>query len=88
MKKRFDPIILIITLILTFFGLAMIASVSVYESFNTFQQNDFYFWRRVAHMVIAFAGFLVCLVIPYRFWERTSLLIMIASVILLFLVFT
>lgn len=80
--------VLAIVLALVFFGLAMIASVSVYESFNKFQQNDFYFWRRIIQMVIAFGGFFFCLFIPYRFWERVSLLVMIFSLILLFLVFT
>ena len=80
--------LLLIVLLLVFFGLAMISSVSVYESYNKFQQNDFYFWRRIMQMVIAFAGFIFCIAIPYRFWEKTSLLIMLGSMILLGLVFT
>lgn len=75
-------------MILVFFGLAMIASVSVYESYNKFEQNDFYFWRRLGHMVFAFGGFFFCLLTPYRLWERLSLPIMATSIIALFLVFT
>jgi|CXWL01.1.fsa_nt_gi cell division protein FtsW len=88
MKRPPDYIILAITLILVFFGMAMIASVSVYESYNKFQENDYYFWRRIVQMIVAFAGFAFCFLIPYRFWERISLLVMIGSIILLLMVFT
>ena len=87
-KKGIDIPFLVIILVLVFFGLAMIASVSVYESYNKFEQNDFYFWRRLGHMVFAFAGFFFCLITPYRLWERLSLLIMGIAFILLLLVFT
>lgn len=87
-KKNIDYILLAITFALIFFGLAMIASVSVYESYNKFQQNDFYFWRRIAQIGMAMGGFFVCLYTPYRFWEKTSLVSMAGAVFLLFLVFT
>lgn len=87
-KKGIDIPFLLIVMILVFFGLAMIASVSVYESYNKFEQNDFYFWRRLGHMVFAFGGFFFCLLTPYRLWERLSLPIMATSIIALFLVFT
>lgn len=87
-KKNIDYVLLTITLLLVFFGLAMIASVSVYESYNKFEQNDFYFWRRMGQMSMAFIGFFFCLYMPYRFWEKLSLPIMMGSVFLLFLVFT
>lgn len=88
MKKHIDYSILAITLALVFFGLAMIASVSVYESYNKFQINDFYFLRRMIQMVIAFGGFIACMIIPFRFWEKISLFVMVGAVGLLFLVFT
>lgn len=88
MKKHIDYVFLGIVFILVFFGLAMIASVSVYESYNKFQQNDFYFWRRMVQIAIAMGGFIPCLIFPYRFWERVSLLAMVSSIVLLMLVFT
>ena len=87
-KKQIDLPFLAIALILVIFGLAMIASVSVYESYTNFEQNDFYFWRRIGQMVYAFVGFAFCLFVPYRFWERFSLPIMITAMVMLFLVFT
>lgn len=88
MKRSYDLSILATALALSFFGLAMIASVSVYESYNTFQQNDFYFWRRMGHMVIALGAMGFTMIIPYRFWERISLFVMVISVGLLLFVFT
>lgn len=83
-----DYWLLFTVLALMTFGLVMIASVSVYESYNTFGVNDFYFWRRVGHMVVALVGFVFCLLMPYRFWERTSVLWMIVAVGLMVLVLT
>jgi len=88
MKKNIDYILLITVFALVFFGLAMIASVSVYESYNKFQQNDFYFWRRMVQIAIAVAAFIPCLIIPYRFWEKVSLLAIGFSLFLLMLLFT
>src|SRR5690606_23876113 len=85
MKKNIDYILLITVFALVFFGLAMIASVSVYESYNKFQQNDFYFWRRMVQIAIAVAAFIPCLIIPYRFWEKVSLLAIGFSLFLLML---
>jgi len=87
-KKQIDYVLLAIVFILVFFGLAMIASVSVYESYNKFEQNDFYFWRRMIQILMAMGGFVFCLITPYKVWEKLSLPIMAGSVFLLFLVFT
>ncbi|MGE3279113.1 MAG: FtsW/RodA/SpoVE family cell cycle protein [Candidatus Altimarinota bacterium] len=88
MKKSIDYVLLITVLILIFFGLAMIASVSVYESYNKFQQNDFYFWRRILQIGMAFAAFIPCLIVPYRFWEKISILVYGFALFLLLLLFT
>ncbi|MDP2690831.1 MAG: putative peptidoglycan glycosyltransferase FtsW [bacterium] len=88
MKKTIDYVLLALILGLVFFGLSMIASVSVYESYNKFQQNDFYFWRRMGQVAYSLVGFGICLVIPYRFWEKISLPVLIGAVAMLFLVFT
>lgn len=88
MKRTIDYVLLIIVFSLVFFGLAMIASVSVYESYNKFQQNDFYFWRRILQIGMAVAAFIPCLIIPYRFWEKVSILVYAFSLLLLILLFT
>ena len=66
----------------------MIASVSVYESYNKFEQNDFYFWRRMGQILFASGGFFLTLFTPYKLWEKLSLPIMMGTIFLLFLVFT
>lgn len=88
MKKSIDYVLLITVFALVFFGLAMIASVSVYESYNKFQQNDFYFWRRMVQIAIAMVAFIPCLIIPYRFWEKISILVYGFAFFLLLLLFT
>jgi len=88
MKRSIDYILFITVFSLVVFGLAMIASVSVYESYNKFQQNDFYFWRRIIQIGMAVAAFIPCLIIPYRFWEKISWLVLAFSLFLLLLLFT
>jgi cell division protein FtsW len=88
MRKEGDIVLFLTMITLVIIGLIMIASVSVYESYNTFGINDFYFWRRVGHMLVAFAGFLFCFLTPYRIWEKISIFLMIGSVIMLVLVLT
>jgi cell division protein FtsW len=87
-RGEFDYWLFFTVIGLVVFGLVMIASVSVYESYNTFGVNDFYFWRRIAHMGVAFAAFVFCLYMPYRFWEKFSLVWMICAIGLLGLVLT
>ncbi len=87
-QKQIDYGILGIVIVLVLFGLAMIASVSVYESYSKFEQNDFYFWRRISQIAFAIPGFIFCLYAPYKFWEKMSLPIMAGAIFLLFLVFT
>jgi cell division protein FtsW len=88
MKRSIDYILLLTVFTLVVFGLAMIASVSVYESYNKFQQNDFYFWRRIIQIAMAVAAFVPCFIIPYRFWEKVSVLVYGFSFFMLLLLFT
>ena len=81
MFRRMDLLLLGIAIGLTLFGLAMIASVSVFESYQLTQRlvgqglrtdpsNSFYLWRGAMHIVAGFIVLGVTSVIPYHFWER------------------
>ncbi len=81
MFKRADFLLLGIALGLSLFGLAMIASVSVYQSYQLTQRfvdigtwtapsNAFYLWRSFLHMIVALGALGACMLIPYRVWER------------------
>ncbi len=93
MFKRIDLLLLGITVVLTLFGLAMIASVSVFESYQLTLRltgvgsNSFYLWRTFAHVTIGLSVMLVMAAIPYRLWERHARLLFLGTVVLLMLVF-
>ncbi|MBI3816193.1 putative lipid II flippase FtsW [Candidatus Peregrinibacteria bacterium] len=89
MFRRMDLLLLGITIVLTLFGLAMIASVSVFESYQLTQRltghgiNSFYLWRGFLHVLMGLGAMAVVSMIPYRFWERHARLFFFATLILL-----
>lgn len=99
MFRRADFLLLGIALGLALFGLAMIASVSVYQSYQLTQRfvesgtweapsNAFYLWRSFGHMLVALTALGITSIIPYHFWQkhaRTLFLINLALLISLFL---
>lgn len=93
-----DLLLLGITVVLTLFGLAMIASVSVFESYQITSRlvnlglreepsNSFYLLRSFSHVLIGFAAMGVTMLIPYRLWENLALPLFGASLLLLIAVF-
>lgn len=86
--RSIDYVLAFTVLGLCIFGLIMISSVSVYESFNTVGTNDFYFWRHFRNLLFGVVLFFAGLFIPYRFWQKISLTLLIVSIFLLSLVFT
>jgi cell division protein FtsW len=93
MFKRIDLLLLGITVVLTLFGLAMIASVSVFESYqlttNLYGEgwNSFYLWRTFLHVTMGMGVMMFMASIPYRLWERLAKPMYFATVVLLVLVF-
>lgn len=99
MFKKADFLLLGVALGLSLFGLAMIASVSVYQSYQLTTRfvdsgaweapsNAFYLWRSFLHMTVALGGFGVCSIIPYHFWQkhaRTLFLLNMALLLSLFI---
>ncbi len=87
-----------IVIVLTVFGLAMIASVSVFESYQITERltnqglrdapsNSFYLWRSFTHIVLGFGVMGVMMLIPYRLWERLALPLFGLTFVLLIAVF-
>ncbi|MBI5156170.1 putative lipid II flippase FtsW [Candidatus Peregrinibacteria bacterium] len=98
MFRRMDLLLLGIAIGLTLFGLAMIASVSVFESYQLTQRmvtqglrsepgNSFYLWRGSIHIIVGFCAMALTAVIPYHFWERHARTFFLGSIVLLILVF-
>lgn len=98
MIKRIDLLLLGIVVVLTFFGLAMIASVSVFESFQLTERfvrqgileepsNSFYLWRSFIHIFVSFVAMAFIMLVPYRVWERLALPLFGITLLLLLAVF-
>ncbi len=92
MFRRIDLLLLGTTVVLTLFGLAMLASVSVYESYQlTFRlygvgTNSFYLWRTFLHVLLGIGVMFATTIIPYRVWEKFAKLLFFATIFLLLLV--
>lgn len=83
---------------LTLFGLAMIASVSVFESYQLTERltnngvldaptNAFYLQRSAFYVLAGFTGMLIMSVIPYMVWEKFARLLFLGTIFLLIAVF-
>lgn len=81
MFRRLDWLLLGLAVGLTLFGLAMIASVSVFQSYQLTQRlvsqgrmenpiNSFYLWRSAMHVTLSFGVMATVMLIPYRLWAR------------------
>lgn len=93
-----DLLLLGIAVGLTLFGLAMIASVSVFDSYQLTQRlvdrglraeptNAFYLTRSSIHVVMGLTMMCIAAALPYRLWERLARVLFLGSILLLFAVF-
>ncbi len=98
MFRRADYLLLGTALVLTLFGLAMVSSVSVFESYQLTQRfvlqgtwdapsNAFYLWRTFLHVIAGMIAMLFMALIPYRLWERFARLLFILTITSLLLSF-
>jgi len=98
MFRRMDFLLLGITVVLTLFGLAMISSVSVFESYQITQRlvaqglrdapsNSFYLWRSFRHVLFGFSAMSIMALIPYRLWQRLAFPLFGATLLLLVALF-
>jgi cell division protein FtsW len=99
MLRRLDLLLLGVALVLTFFGLAMIASVTVFESYQLTSSltdrglleapsNAFFLKRSFFRTLIALMGMGVMIITPYHVWERLAkpiYFILLLSLALVFL---
>ncbi len=83
---------------LSLFGLAMIASVSVFQSFQLTSRmtdlglrdtptNSFYLLRSSLHVFTGIGLMLFISLIPYRMWERYARVLFLLSILFLFALF-
>lgn len=98
MFRRMDLLLLGVVVVLTLFGLAMIASVSVFKSYQLTQRlvesglrenssNALFLWRSAMHVVAGFGAMFVTASIPYRVWERFARPLFLITILLLIALF-
>ena len=87
MFKRLDLLLCGVTVVLTCFGLAMIASVSVYDSFQLTGTNSFYLLRSFMHVTLGLTLMGICMIIPYHFWSKFAVFMFAGTLVLLISVF-
>lgn len=72
--KYFDYTLLFIIIFLLGFGLIMLYSVSSYESQSTFGNSFYYLKRQLIFMLGGFVFMMGISFVPYRVWDKTSVL--------------
>ena len=98
MFRRMDLLLLGIVIGLTLFGLAMIASVSVFESYQLTERltdrglmdapsNSYFLWRSSLHVFVGFIVMGVTALIPYHLWQKLARYLFLVTIFLLLLVF-
>jgi cell division protein FtsW len=98
MFHRMDLLLFGITSVLVLFGQAMIASVSVFESYQITQRlveqglreetsNSFYLLRSFLHVLVGFGVMGFTMIVPYRLWEKLAMPLFFVTLILLIAVF-
>lgn len=73
--------------VLILFGIVMISSSSVVLSAEIFQRNYGFVTRQSIYLVIGLVAAVVAAKIDYRFWRRCAPMILLASLLLLLIVF-
>ncbi|MDD3067097.1 MAG: putative peptidoglycan glycosyltransferase FtsW [Candidatus Gracilibacteria bacterium] len=98
-RFEFDHVLAITTFLLAVFGLVMISSVSVYESYQVYVKqgidcgaisancNDFYFWRQARNIAVALPFWIIASSIPYLFWRKLAPPLFVGSIVLLIMLF-
>jgi cell division protein FtsW len=83
-----DPVLLLIFVGLTFFGLMMVASASAVVA-ERFHNDSFFFLKHqlVYGATVGLIAFLIGLYIPYRIWRTLALPALLLSLVLLIMVF-
>ncbi len=93
-KRHFDTVLAATIFCLVLFGVVMISSVSVYESYqltsNIGEQqatNSFYLWRHVWRALLSIPLCIFMIYFPINIWKKAALPLFIGSIFLLLLLF-
>lgn len=96
--RSVDRVLLLTIFALILLGIAMISSVSVYESYQLTSSmtqrglmdqptNSFYLWRTIWHTLVSIPALLLGLYIPLTFWKKMALPLFFVGILLLIALF-
>ncbi|MBI5731843.1 MAG: putative lipid II flippase FtsW [Candidatus Magasanikbacteria bacterium] len=96
--RSFDTVLAITVFALMFFGVVMVSSVSVYESFQITSTmtakgllaeptNSFYLWRHIWRALISIPVCLLVMYLPLKIWKKSALVLFVLSLLLLIALF-
>lgn len=97
-KRQFDTVLAIVIFSLVLFGVVMISSVSVYESYQLTESmvkrgivdsptNSFYLWRHLGRVAISIPLALIMMYLPIVFWKKIALPLFLGALALLIVLF-
>lgn len=86
-KKNWLRLFIFAMLLLIGLGVLFVLEASLVESETTFNNPYFLFQKHLTGMLIGSIAFLVGFLVPYRFWQKISIVLYLLSLILLLFVF-
>ncbi len=97
-NQSYDKVLAVVILCLVIFGIIMISSVSVYQSYQITSDmarkglidaatNSFYLWRHFWRAIIGIPLGFLAIYFPLGFWKRSALPLFVISILLLIALF-
>jgi len=77
----------LIVFVMCVFGLLMIYSASVVESYQDFGYNYYFLNKQAINLIIGIVLWIICAKIDYKFWQKSAFWLFLGSLVLLVLVF-
>lgn len=84
---RPDYLLILLVFILIVFGLLMIYAASAYNAEKLFSNSEYYFQKQLKSFFIGLVVWLIFSKINYRFWQKNALIMLIATIVLLVVIF-
>ncbi len=84
--KQFDYSLIIITLLLTGFGLMMVYSSSYAVAYIHYDNPTYFFTKQLKWFIIGLFFFIIATFVPYRIYSKLSPLLVMVSIVMLVMV--
>jgi len=86
-NQRPNYFLALLVFVMIVFGLIMIYSASVVESYELFGYNYFYLNKQAISFLIGIVCWFVALKIDYRFWQKNAFWLIVVTLVLLLMVY-